>query len=149
MSRRPRVPPARPGPPWASAVLGAVPAVLLLAALVCFPHLLDGAGAPGGTRHEAVSAGSRAAGAAPQSGPTVPEGRPHPHPEHGSSCSAVPGTSRTAPGPARDGGGQAARGLPGRGAGTRAGPAVPTRHAGAPRARSGRSVLTSVCRWRL
>ncbi|MFE2252458.1 hypothetical protein [Streptomyces lavendulae] len=126
-----------------------MPAVLFLAVLACLPHLLDGGGAPGGVRHEAVSARSWAAGAVPQSGPTAPEGRPHPHPEHGTSCAAAPGAARPAPGPERDRAGQASHGLPGRGAGTRAGPAPPTGPGTVPRARSGRSVLTSVCRWRL
>ncbi|MGE7387306.1 hypothetical protein ACQKM2_17680 [Streptomyces sp. NPDC004126] len=112
---------------------------LLLAVLACASH-----------GHTEVSFGSPAAGAVLEPGPTAPAeplGHAHPHPGHGAGCAASdpapagPGTAPLSAGPARPSAAPAAAPADARAAPDGAGgPAV---------ARSGRSTLTIVCRWRL
>ncbi|MFE1560328.1 hypothetical protein ACFW6V_35735 [Streptomyces sp. NPDC058734] len=112
---------------------------LLLAALACASH-----------GHADVSYGSSAAGAALESGPTAPAeplGHTDPHPGHGSSCASsdpAPTGQGPAPLPAVP-----ARPSADAGAAPAAARAAPPGAAGPAVARSGRSTLTIVCRWRL
>lgn len=112
---------------------------LLLAALACSSH-----------GHADVAYGSPAAGAALEPGPTAPAeplGHAHPHPGHGSSCaSSDPAPTGQGPAPL-----SAAPARPSADAddGAVGARAAPPGSAGPAPARSGRSTLTIVCRWRL
>ncbi|AZM92396.1 MULTISPECIES: hypothetical protein [Streptomyces] len=112
---------------------------LLLAALACSSH-----------GHTDVSSGSPTAGAALEPGPTAPAeplGHAHPHPGHGAGCAASdpvpagPGPIPLSAGPARPCAPPAAAATAAR--------AAPAGSDGPAVARSGRSTLTIVCRWRL
>ncbi|GLX17324.1 hypothetical protein Slala02_06370 [Streptomyces lavendulae subsp. lavendulae] len=139
MPTRPRTRPLPPDSPWYRTLVIAVLGALLLAALACSSH-----------GHTDVSYGSPAAGAALESRPTAPAeplGHAHPHPGHGAGCAASdpapagPGPAPLSAGPARPSAAPAAAPVDARAAPWGAGgPAV---------ARSGRSTLTIVCRWRL
>ncbi|MFJ3876307.1 hypothetical protein ACIPW5_02465 [Streptomyces sp. NPDC090077] len=112
---------------------------LLLAALACSSH-----------GHTDVSSGSPAAGAALEPGPTAPAeplGHAHPHPGHGASCaSSDPAPTGQGPAPLSA---APVRPSAGAGAAPAAARAAPPGTAGPAHARSGRSTLTIVCRWRL
>ncbi|MFD5423449.1 hypothetical protein ACFWJT_36220 [Streptomyces sp. NPDC127069] len=97
--------------------------------------------------HAHVADGSPAARTVLQPGPTGAEGHPHPDPAHGFSCSPsdpAPSARSGTPLPAGAARPQAATGPAGS-----AGPAPPAGSGGPARARSARSTLAIVCRWRL
>ncbi|MCX5195305.1 hypothetical protein OOK31_15565 [Streptomyces sp. NBC_00249] len=151
MSRRPRSRPARPGRPRAGALFVGILSALLLAVLHC-PSYLPGDAHHGhgpGQGHALAlgSSGSSAAGVAPQHGPTEPDRPALPHQGHGPDCAASapatpaqpesPSPAGTAALPRAD----AVRPPPAR--------AAPPGADGPLTDRSGRTTLTSVCRWRV
>ncbi|MFF4578541.1 hypothetical protein ACFY15_09095 [Streptomyces sp. NPDC001373] len=138
MPTHPHAHPFRPVPTRCAVLLVALLGALLCAALSCSsaPH----APAP----HAPVADRSPAAGAALRAGSTGTAGHPHPGPAHGFACSpSDPVTSPRAgtpppPGEARP------PAAPAHAAAT-----APPAADGPARARSGRSTLAVVCRWRL
>ncbi|MEW1632454.1 hypothetical protein AB0469_00070 [Streptomyces sp. NPDC093801] len=133
MPTHPHARPSRPVPTRCAVLLVALLGALLCAALSC-----------SSAAHAPVADGSPAAGAALQSEPTGTAGHPHPDPAHGFACSPSDpapslrsGTTPT-PGEARPPAAPA-----------HVAAAAPATAGGPARARSGRSTLAVVCRWRL
>ncbi|MFD8143093.1 hypothetical protein [Streptomyces sp. NPDC059708] len=117
-------------------LLVALLAALLFAAPSCSSH-----------PHAPVADASANAGAALQPGPTGAEGHPHPDPAHGFDCSPADPAPTARPGTPQPPG--AARPQPVPGPGTASDQAREPGRGGPARARSARSTLAVVCRWRL
>ncbi|MEV7543348.1 hypothetical protein [Streptomyces sp. NPDC089915] len=97
--------------------------------------------------HAPVANASANAGAALQPGPTGTEGHPHPDPAHGFACSPADPAPTARPGTPQPAGAARPQAVPG--AGTASDQAREPGPGGPVRARSARSTLAVVCRWRL
>ncbi|GAA0286524.1 hypothetical protein GCM10010302_25990 [Streptomyces polychromogenes] len=136
MPAHPRVRPFHPLKAHRSALLVALLAALLFTAPSC-----------SSPTHAHVADGSPVAGAALQPGPTGAEGHPHPGHGHGFACSASDPAPAARPGTPQPAGAARPQAVPG--PVTASGQARAPGTAGPARARSARSTLAVVCRWRL